>query len=92
MRSPLWARILFPILFAFFAYMIFRAITESTLSELAWVAAYLVYTGLIYWAFGRTKRMRYRHRRYRPLVMLALFGALVGGSCFFFFLRDWWLS
>lgn len=92
MRSPLWARILFPVMFAFFAYMIFQAISESTLADLAWIAAYLVYTGLIYWASWRTKRMRYRHRRYRPLVKLALFGALIAGSCFFFVLRDWWLD
>ena len=92
MRSPLWARVLFPVMFAFFAYMIFCTVTESTLSELAWIAAYLVYIGLIYWASWRTRRMRYRHRRYRPLVMLALFGALIAGSCLFFFFRDWWLN
>jgi len=92
MRSPLWARVLFPIMFAFFAYMVFRMVTQSTLAELAWIAAYLAYAGLIHWAFWRLRRLRYRNRRYRPWAMFALFSALVAGSCLFFFLRDWWLS
>lgn len=92
MRSPLWARVLFPIMFAFFAYMVFSAVTESTLAELAWIAAFLVYIGAIYWASWRVRRIRYRHRRYRPWAMLALFSALVAGAAFFFFLRDWWLT
>ena len=92
MRSPLWARILFPIMFAFFAYMVFRMVAESTLAKLAWIAAYLAYAATIYWASWRLRRLRYRHRRYRPWAMFALFGALVAGSCLVFFLRDWWLS
>ena len=80
MRSPLWARILFPIMFAFFAYMVFRMVAESTLAKLAWIAAYLAYAATIYWASWRLRRLRYRHRRYRPWAMFALFGALVAND------------
>lgn len=92
MRSPLWARVLFPIMFAFFAYMIFQAVTESTPVELAWLAASLAYTGLLYWAWWRIKRIRHKHRRYRPLASVALLAALIGGYWLFFSLRDGWLS
>lgn len=88
MRSPLWARVLFPIMFAFFAYMIFRTVTESTPVELAWLAAFLAYTGLLYWASWRIKRIRHKHRRYRPLASVALLVALVGAYWLFFSLRD----
>lgn len=92
MRSPLWARVLFPTMFAFFAYMIFRVVTESTPVELAWLAAFLAYTGLLYWASWRIKRIRHKHRRYRPLASVALLAALIGGYWLFFSLRDGWLS
>jgi hypothetical protein len=92
MRSPLWARVLFPIMFAFFAYMIFRTVTESTQVELAWLAALLTYTGLLYWASWRVKRIRHKHRRYRGFASVMLLIALVGGYWLFFSLRDWWLT
>lgn len=91
MRSPLWARVLFPIMFAFFAYMIFRAVTESTPVELAWLAAALAYFGLLYWASWRIKRIRYKHRRYQRLASFALLVALMGGYWLLLSLRDGWL-
>jgi small-conductance mechanosensitive channel len=92
MRSPLWARVLFVTGLVFFAYWIFRSVTESSASELIWFGVFLAYMAVLYWASWRIERMNLRHQRYRPLASIALLIAFVSGLWMFFSGREGWPS